>query len=60
MNWGQLEANKVPQHVQDVLKNPNDYTVHQLLVDFTSTYPVLYGGMLGTNGAHFSRRRLLL
>ncbi|KAG8924302.1 hypothetical protein FRC01_011678 [Tulasnella sp. 417] len=34
--FDQLEANKVPKNVQDALKKPDDYSVKQLLFDFTT------------------------
>lgn len=34
--FDQLDANKVPKSVQDALKKVDDYSVKQLLFDFTS------------------------
>ncbi|KAF7974337.1 hypothetical protein HWV62_12394 [Athelia sp. TMB] len=36
LNLLDLDPEKVPQFIRDTLTNPNDYSVHQLLVDFTT------------------------
>ncbi|KAF7974340.1 hypothetical protein HWV62_12400 [Athelia sp. TMB] len=36
LNLLELEATNVPKFVRDTLTNPNDYSIRQLLIDFTS------------------------
>jgi hypothetical protein len=53
LNFQTLDNQHVPEHVKAKLKNLDDYTIKQLVVDFTSMFLSIYMVVI----TNFSQRR---